>query len=158
MYGHKRLTILPAESRIGVPICVRCWRFGHRPVVCPFKSQLCTHCASPHEAEHHRVLAACCKAQPKATPPRQATPAGHPCPHPARCVNCGLAHSSDSHECSFWKNRYNAKWLYSKYSEQKVGDELLRYIPTPNSPFPSVTGSRLFRRNENAREIRPQVD
>lgn len=105
MYGDKRLTILPTDKRIGVPICPQCWRLGHHSVVCPFKTQLCCICSRPHESKHHRVLGACCKAAPMATPPRLATPAGHPCPHPSWCVNCSLAYNSDSQDCSFWKHR-----------------------------------------------------
>jgi hypothetical protein len=35
------------------------------------------------------------------------------------------AHRSDSSTCSFWKHRYNPKWVHTKYTAQKVGDELL---------------------------------
>jgi hypothetical protein len=158
MLGHITLTIQPAEKRVGVPICPRCWRYGHRTPVCPFKTQLCAICAGPHQSEHHRVLGACCKAQPKAKPPQEATPLGHSCPHPVRCVNCGLAHSSDSSTCSFWKHCYDPKWVHTKYTVQKVGNELLRFIPATNFPFPNVTGGRILRRWENPREIRHAVD
>jgi hypothetical protein len=53
MLGHITLTIQPAEKRVGVPICPRCWRYGHRTPVCPFKTQLCAICAGPHQSEHH---------------------------------------------------------------------------------------------------------
>jgi hypothetical protein len=158
MLGHITLTIQPAEKWVGVPICPRCWRYGHRTPVCPFKTQLCAICAGPHQSEHHQVFGACCKAQPKAKPPREATPLGHSCPHPVRCVNCGLAHSSDSSTCSFWKHRYDPKWVHTKYTAQKVGNELLRFIPATNFPFPNVTGGRILRRRENPQEIRHVVD
>jgi hypothetical protein len=90
MLGHITLTIQPAFQQVGVPICPRCWRYGHCTMVCPFKTQLCAICAGPHQSEHHQVLGACCKAQPKAKPLQEATPVGHPCPHPARCINCSL--------------------------------------------------------------------
>jgi hypothetical protein len=53
MLGHITLTIQPAEKRVGVPICPRCWRYGHCTPVCPFKTQLCAICAGPHQSEHH---------------------------------------------------------------------------------------------------------
>jgi hypothetical protein len=69
MYGTHELMFRVALPRVGVPICTKCWRFGHRFTVCPFCAQLCAHCAGPHHTDHHRVLGACCKAQPKANPP-----------------------------------------------------------------------------------------
>jgi hypothetical protein len=145
MYGAHELTFCIALPRVGVPICTKCWRFGHRFVVCPFRAQLCAHCAGPHHTDHHRVLGACCKAQPKANPPRAATPGGNPCPHPARCVNCGLDHMSNDTKCSFWKHRFDAKWVQKKYTVMKVGDELLRFMPLSNTSFPNVVGVRLPR-------------
>jgi hypothetical protein len=118
------------KSGLESPSALGCWRYGHHTLVCPFKTQLCAICAGPHQSKHHRVLGACCKVQPKAKPPWEVTPLGHPCPHPACCVNCGLAHSSDSSTCSFWKHHYNPKWVHTKYTAQKVGNELLRFIPT----------------------------
>jgi hypothetical protein len=158
MLGHITLTIQPAEKRVGVPICPRCWRYGHCTLVCPFKTQLCAICAGSHQSKHHQVLGACCKAQPKAKPLREVTPLGHPCPHPAHCVNCGLAHSSDSSTCCFWKHRYDPKWVHTKYTAQKVGNELLRFIPATNFAFPNVTGGRILRCQENPRGIRHTVD
>jgi hypothetical protein len=150
---HITLTILPTEKLVGVPICPWRWRYGHCTMVCPFKTQLCAICAGPHQSDHHCVLGACCKAQPKEKPPWQATPAGHPCTHPVRCVNCGLDHSPNSSACSFWKRHYNPKWVHSKYTTQKVGDELLQFIPATNLPFPNVTGGRILRHQENPQEI-----
>jgi hypothetical protein len=158
MLGHITLTILPAEKQVGVPICPRCWRYGHCTMVCPFKTQLCAICARPHQSKHHRILGACCKAQPKAKPPWEATPVGHPCPHPACCVNCGLNHSSDSSACSFWKPHYNPKWVHSQYTAQKVGDKLLWFIPATNVPFPNIAGGRILRHWENSQEIQHAFD
>jgi hypothetical protein len=53
MLSHITLTIQPAEKWVGVPICPRCWTYGHHTPVCPFKTQLCTICAGPHQSEHH---------------------------------------------------------------------------------------------------------
>jgi hypothetical protein len=44
----------------------------------------------------------------------------------------GLAHSSDSSTCSFWKHHYNPKWVHTKYTALKVGNELLQFIPATN--------------------------
>jgi len=158
MYGTHELTFRVALPRVGVPICTKCWRFGHRFAVCPFRAQLCAHCAGPHHTDHHRVLGACCKAQPKANPPHAATPGGNPCPHPPRCVNCGLDHMSNDTKCSFWKHRFDAKWVQKKYTAMKVGDELLRFMPLPNTSFPNVVGARLPRRLPGTRSFRQEVD
>jgi hypothetical protein len=53
MLSHITLTIQPAEKRVGVPICPRCWRYCHHTPVCLFKTQLCTICAGPHQSKHH---------------------------------------------------------------------------------------------------------
>jgi hypothetical protein len=153
MYSAHKLTFRVALPRVGVPICTKCWRFGHRFAVCPFRAQLCTHCAGPHHTDHHCVLGACCKAQPKANPPRAATPGGNLCPHPLRCVNCGLDHMSNDTKCSFWKHRFDAKWVQKKYTVMKVGDELLQFMPLPNTSFPNVVGARLPRRLPGTRSF-----
>jgi hypothetical protein len=158
MYGTHELTFRVALPRFRVPICTKCWRFGHRFAVCPFRAQLCAHCAGPHHTDHHRVLGACCKAQPKANPPRAATPGGNPCPHAPRCVNCGLDHMSNDTKCSFWKHRFDSKWVQKKYIVIKVGDELLRFMPLPNTPFPNVVGARLPRCLSGPRSFRQEVD
>jgi hypothetical protein len=158
MYGTHELMFRVALPRVGVPICTKCWRFGHHFAVCPFCAQLCAHCTGPHHTDHHRVLGACCKAQPKANPPRAATPGGNPCPHALRCVNCGLDHMSNDTKCSFWKHRFDAKWVQKKYTTMKVGDELMRFMPLPNTPFPNVVGARLPRRIPGSRSFRQEVD
>jgi hypothetical protein len=79
MLSHITLTILPTKKQVGVPICPQCWRYGHCTMVCPFKTQLCAICARPHQSNHHHVLGACCKAQPKAKPPWEVTPAPTQC-------------------------------------------------------------------------------
>jgi hypothetical protein len=158
MYGTHGLTFRVALLRVRVPICTKCWRFGHCFAVCPFRAQLCAHCAGPHHTDHHRVLGACCKAQPKANPPRAATPGGTACPHAPRCVNCGLDHMSTNMKCSFWKHRFDAKWVQKKYTAMKVGDELMRFMPLPNTPFPNVVGARLPRRFSGPRSFRQEVD
>jgi hypothetical protein len=50
MLSHITLTIQPAEKRVGVPICPRCWRYSHHMMVCPFKTQLCAIYARPHQS------------------------------------------------------------------------------------------------------------
>jgi hypothetical protein len=158
MYGTHELMFRIALPRVGVPICTKCWRFGHRFAVCPFRAQLCAHCAGPHHTDHHCVLGACCKAQPKANPPHAAAAGGSPCPHAPRCVNCGLDHMSNNMKCSFWKHRFDTKWVQKKYIAMKVGDELLRFLPLPNIPFPNVVGARLPGRLSGPRGFRQEVE
>jgi hypothetical protein len=40
----------------------------------------------------------------------------------------------------------------------KVGDELLRFLPLPNIPFPNVVGARLPGRREGPRSFRQEID
>lgn len=155
MRGKRKLTFYAAKKCLGTPLCTRCWRYGHRSaaLVCPFKAMLCAVCSGPHSSEHHREMASCCKAKPKATPPVEATPAGEDCPHPPRCVNCSLDHKSNDRACHFWKHRFDAKWIFNKYKSMKVGAELLKFAPPSDSPFPRIPGYEV-----NPRSLRYQLD
>lgn len=110
--------IKPARSRVGSPICPRCYRWGHTGNNCYAKAPRCPLCSEYHHRENHRLLASCCKAWPKATPPVTATLEGAPCPHTASCINCKGAHTADSQHCPFWKNQFTKDWAQKQY--QKV--------------------------------------
>jgi hypothetical protein len=70
----------------------------------------------------------------------------------------GLDHMSNDTKCSFWKHRFDVKWVQKKYIAMKVSDELLRFMPLPNTPFPNVVGARLPRRLSGPRGFRQEVD
>ena len=145
MYGKHRLIILPATKHVGVPQCNRCWRFGHpsNSRICPLKSKLCPICGDPHTVDYHRALATCCRGQPKHIPPIPATPDGEPCPHHARCINCGGQHRSDDRVCKYWKSRFNADWIYRRYQEQKVSESFTKFFfSNPGSPPPAGRNTR----------------
>jgi len=130
MYGKHRLTVAPATKHVGVPQCNRCWRYGHPSSarVCLLKGKLCPICGEPHSVEYHRHLASCCRGKPKATPPVPATPEGDPCPHDAKCINCGEKHRADDRICNFWKSRFKSDWIWRRYTEQKVSESFTNFF------------------------------
>jgi len=134
MYGHHHLRIMPAEKVSGLPLCQRCWRFGHRSDAksCPFRGVFCARCGEPHRTENHRQFANCCKANPKADPPIAANTEAT-CSHAPRCVNCGKAHRSDDPACKFWKSRFDHQWIWKRYHNAKVSPELLKFESTSNN-------------------------
>ena len=148
MYGKHRLVIAAADKRVSVPQCTRCWRFGHRSDVwaCPFKSCYCPICNSHHTIEFHRALAACCRGNPHAKGPKGVaqpippTPEGEECSHEARCVNCGRDHRADDRKCSYWKLRFDPKWIYNRYKDNKVSDAVWQFQHPINSA-PARTGA-----------------
>jgi hypothetical protein len=44
-------------AMLGVPVCQRCWRWGHPTASCKAKSAVCSLCKEPHHTEHHREMA-----------------------------------------------------------------------------------------------------
>jgi hypothetical protein len=141
MYGPYRLSISPADKRVGVPQCTRCWRFGHRSDAraCPFRACYCPICNGPHTLQFHRPLAACCKGNPNAKPPVPPTPEGVACSHGPRCVNCGRDHRSDDKSCPYWKSRFNAKWIVNRYKDSKVSSAVWQFDLSPDRD-PSLAG------------------
>ncbi|CAA7269047.1 unnamed protein product [Cyclocybe aegerita] len=67
--------IRPAARHTGVPLCQRCWKWGHPTVACKAKQLSCPICSGPHEQKEHRQHAGCCKGNTKAKPPVPPTPA-----------------------------------------------------------------------------------
>ncbi|KXN86164.1 hypothetical protein AN958_10466, partial [Leucoagaricus sp. SymC.cos] len=100
-----------AQSHAGVPVCQRCWRWGHSTRTCKSQAPRCPHCAGPHSEANHRSLASCCRGNPTANPPVPATMEGAPCPHTARCVNCSGEHSASDCKCPYWWHRFDREWL-----------------------------------------------
>ena len=139
MYGHHHLRIMPAEKVTGLPLCQRCWRYGHRSdaKACPFRGVFCAHCGEPHRTENHRQFGSCCKANPKAQPPIAANTEAT-CPHAPHCVNCGKAHRSDDVACKFWKSRFDHQWIWKRYHNAKVSPELLKFESPSNTTPTSV--------------------
>jgi hypothetical protein len=140
MIGWSKLTIRPTIKHVGTLICSHCWRFGHcgTTATCPVKAMLCAICSGPHTTDLHHQLWACCKAQPKATPPVLATPPGEVYPHPPQCVNCRKYYRSDLCTCSFWKNWYDSQWIFNHCKLMKVSKDILKFASSfsdsPSSP------------------------
>jgi hypothetical protein len=80
-FGQYASYFRAARANPGSPLCSRCWRWGHPLSACCAPQLRCPICLGPHHKDHHRVLAGCCKGNPKATPPVPPTPEGAPCPH-----------------------------------------------------------------------------
>ncbi|CAA7271391.1 unnamed protein product [Cyclocybe aegerita] len=72
--------IRPAARHTGVPLCQRCWKWGHPTVACKAKQLSCPICSGPHKQKEHRQHAGCCKGNAKAKPPVPPTPRNQPCP------------------------------------------------------------------------------
>ncbi|CAA7264636.1 unnamed protein product [Cyclocybe aegerita] len=113
--------IRPAARHTGVPLCQRCWKWGHPTVACKAKQLSCPICSGPHEQKEHRQHAGCCKGNAKAKPPVPPTPRDQPCPHKGRCVNCHKDHAANSASCKFWAHRYDREWIMAEYRQTNVG-------------------------------------
>jgi hypothetical protein len=88
-FGKYACHIVKGEGIPGTPLCMRCWHWGHPFKICRAQAVCCPLCSKNHHEEHHHSMGSCCKEKPKATPLITATPAGNPCPHPARWPACG---------------------------------------------------------------------
>ncbi|CAA7269044.1 unnamed protein product [Cyclocybe aegerita] len=113
--------IRPAARHTGVPLCQRCWKWGHPTVACKVKQLSCPICSGPHEQKEHCQHAGCCKGNTKAKPPVPPTPRDQPCPHKGRCVNCHKDHAANSALCKFWAHRYDREWIMAEYRQTNVG-------------------------------------
>ncbi|CAA7270005.1 unnamed protein product [Cyclocybe aegerita] len=113
--------IRPAARHTGVPLCQRCWKWGHPTVACKAKQLSCPICSGPHEQKEHRQHAGCCKGNAKAKPPVPPTPRDQPCPHKGCCVNCHKDHAANSASCKFWAHRYDREWIMAEYRQTNVG-------------------------------------
>ncbi|CAA7267342.1 unnamed protein product [Cyclocybe aegerita] len=109
--------IRPAARHTRVPLCQRCWKWGHPTVACKAKQLSCPICSGPHEQKEHRQHAGCCKGNAKAKPPVPPTPRDQPCPHKGRCVNCHKDHAANSASCKFWAHRYDREWIMAEYRQ-----------------------------------------
>ncbi|CAA7271384.1 unnamed protein product [Cyclocybe aegerita] len=106
-----------AAQHTGVPLCQRCWKWGHPTVACKAKQLSCPICSGPHKQKEHRQHAGCCKGNAKAKPPVPPTPRDQPCPHKGRCVNCHKDHATNSASCKFWAHHYDREWIMAEYRQ-----------------------------------------
>ncbi|CAA7258924.1 unnamed protein product [Cyclocybe aegerita] len=113
--------IRPAARHTRVPLCQRCWKWGHPTVTCKAKQLSCPICSGPHEQKEHRQHAGCCKGNAKAKPPVLPTPHDQPCLHKGCCVNCHKDHAANSASCKFWAHRYDREWIMAEYRQTNVG-------------------------------------
>ena len=94
-----------------------CWHQRHPTYVCHTQDTKCQKCSGPHRVENHRLLAWCCKANPKSNLPREATVAGAPYSHTFKCLNYKGDHSADDNKCFFWYHYFDKQWHANKASE-----------------------------------------
>ncbi|KAF8961243.1 hypothetical protein BDZ97DRAFT_1664522 [Flammula alnicola] len=127
MFRGRVILIRPAVASVGVPLCTRCWRWGHPKTSCKACQPICARCSGPHELEVHRIAASCCKPHPEAKPPTKGTPLASL----ARCPSCHKDHWASSSHCSFWRHRFDRPWIEAKYAE--VRDFWLNHRPTHRS-------------------------
>lgn len=90
--------------------CTECLMWGHTSFNCRASARRCGHCGENHDERVHRPNCAACRAE-EARPGVTALARPPKCPHPPKCVNCGLAHRSDSNECAFYAHRFDKEWL-----------------------------------------------
>ncbi|KXN85881.1 hypothetical protein AN958_10779 [Leucoagaricus sp. SymC.cos] len=110
-FGLASCPVRPAQSHASVPVCQRCWHWGHSTHACRSQAPRCPRCAGPHSEANHCSITGCCRGNPTANPPVPATMEGAPCPHTARCVNCSGEHSASDRKCPYWRHRFDREWL-----------------------------------------------
>ena len=105
----------------GVAQCRNCWRQEHPTHAYRAQGDKCQKCGGSHRAENHRLLAWCCKANPKSNPPREATTDGVPCPHTLKCLNCKGDHTAEDNKCPFWRHHFDKQQHSNKAAEVHSG-------------------------------------
>ena len=120
-FGRHVATVRGTAMHPGVAQCRNCWCWGHPTHACHAQGAKCQKCGGPHRVENHRLLAWCCKANPKSNPPREATAAGVPCPHTFKCLNCRGVHTADDNKCLFWRHRFDKQRHSNKAPEVRSG-------------------------------------
>jgi hypothetical protein len=138
-FGQYASYFRAARANPGSPLCSRCWRWGHPSSACRAPQLRCPICLGPHRKDHHRVLAGCCKGNPKATPPVPPTPEGSPCPHVSRCPNCRKPHAADDCKCNFWRHRFDQEWIKAHYDEVSARNHSRS---PPHANHPAAGGGR----------------
>ncbi|KXN84048.1 hypothetical protein AN958_00498, partial [Leucoagaricus sp. SymC.cos] len=114
-FGHWTSRVMEASANPRASLCQCCWYWGHSSQTCHQKMPRCPLCSEPHYHDTHHAFAGCCKGNAHhGVPP---TPAGQPCPHPPRCLNCHQAHTANSRQCPFWHHWFNKDWIRHKYQE-----------------------------------------
>ena len=101
----------------GVAQCHNYWCWEHPTHACHTQGAKCQKCGGPHRVENHRLLAWCCKANPKSNSPREVTTDGVPCPHTFKYLNCKGDHFADDNKCPFWHHRFDKQWHSNKAAE-----------------------------------------
>ena len=120
-FGRHTATVRGTTMHSGVAQCRNCWCWGHPTHVCRAQGAKCQKYGGPHRVENHKLLAWCCKANPKSNPPREVTTDGVPCPHTFKCLNCKGDHSADDNKCPFWHHRFDKQWHANKAAEVRSG-------------------------------------
>ena len=135
MFKGRQCRIMAAKARIRVPLCTRCYRWGHPTSACRAFHVQCPLCCGPHDEASHRFMCAGCRGAPNANPPVLGTPPGAPCPHKKRCPNCKGEHSAtDRKACPFWRHCYDHEWIEAKYAQVRGSSPQNR--PARSNPPP----------------------
>ncbi|KXN90285.1 hypothetical protein AN958_04441, partial [Leucoagaricus sp. SymC.cos] len=113
-FGPASCFVRAAHSHSGIPLCQRCWHWGHSTRPCRSQAPRCPRCAGPHTEASHCDHASCCRGNPSVKPSQELTPAGAPCLHAMCCVNCKGDHSASDQWCPFWHHRFDQGWLAEK--------------------------------------------
>ena len=120
-FGCHTATVRGTAMHPGVAQCHNCWCWGHPTHSCRAQGTKCQKCSGLHRVENHRLLAWCCKTNPKSNPPREATAASVSCPHTFKYLNYKGDYSADDNKCSFWHHRFDKQWYANKAAEMCSG-------------------------------------
>ncbi|CAA7270796.1 unnamed protein product [Cyclocybe aegerita] len=93
--------IRPTARHTGVPVCQRCWKWGHPTIACKAKQLSCPICSGPHEQKEQCQHAGCCKGNAKAKPTMAAVSTATKTTPPTQ----------------FWAHCYDREWIMAEYRQ-----------------------------------------
>ena len=104
------------KSRKPVPLCGRCYLWGHPPSQCKLDHMVCARCAANHDSRNHLALGSCCK--------DSAAHAEGRCDADPVCRNCDGAHYPSDRDCPFFGVRFDRARIGALY--RQVAEERKR--------------------------------
>jgi len=116
LFGNTR-TVEKAYSSSPITQCQKCWKYGHVKPLCKAEAPTCPLCSLQHTKAEHRCPNPSCPSGGNLKPILNCCLAA-----PARCSNCGEAHSARSRDCSERPPRINTRATPAPQENQTVID------------------------------------